>query len=141
MQVTCLISVRFLQVCLHVAECHGHTALSAWGELQAQRRDFFPYTQPVCFPGSCWKPTASDSKKTIRINTHKCCHCSLFSCKLDIQVCVSFLQIGRFCIQFPSMLSFLSIQSVLVAHVNNPAQLHEPAFPSNRGWIGSWFYI
>lgn len=25
--------------------------------------------------------------------------------------------------------------------MNNPAQLHEPALPSNRGWIGHWCYI
>lgn len=54
-----------------------------------------------------------------------------------------FLQVGHtsLCVQFPFILSFLNIQGVLVAHVNCPAQCHEPALPSNGGWIGHWCYI
>lgn len=78
------------------------TALSAWGELQAQRRDFFLYTlglQPACLlpwqlleTHSLWQP------KNVRVNTHKCCYCICWTCK---SVCV-FCKLAEFAPSFPS---------------------------------------
>lgn len=96
---------------------------------------------PACLPWQLLKTHSLQQPKNTGRNAHECCCCSLW--RLEARARMYFLQTGRFCIQFPLMLSFapLKTQGVLVAHVNNPAWLHEPALQSNGGWIGYWCYL
>lgn len=105
MQVTCLISVSFLQVCLHVAGCHGHSTVSMGGA-PGTKKGLLPLHPwaPTCLPASL---AAAGNPQPLTAKKRKSKYAQMLLLHLlDMQVCVCFLQIGRVCTQFPFMLSF-----------------------------------